>query len=205
MSTRQISLLRLGLVFLCSFFLCSLALLSPAVSAGNQSMSASGHSGDAYTTREMIAAGHAFFGEMSGGLATVIEKAGAHNKVPNGYILGEEGSGAFIGGLRYGEGILYTRNAGEYRVFWQGPSVGVDFGGDGSRVMMLVYDLPSIDKMYRRFIGINGSAYAVGGLSVQAMGFEDTLIMPVRTGVGARLGINMGYLKFTEKPTWNPF
>lgn len=200
MTNRRNVFLRLLLILLCS-----LSLAPAAFAAGDKRVSHSGHSGDEYTTSEVIKAGHAFFGEMSGGLATVIEKAGAHNKLPNGYILGEEGSGAFIGGIRYGEGVLYTRNAGQYQVYWQGPSVGMDFGGDGSRVMMLVYDLPSIDKMYRRYIGINGSAYAVGGLSVQAMGIEETLIMPVRTGVGARLGVNMGYLKFTEKPTWNPF
>lgn len=158
-----------------------------------------------YTRSEILDAGHVFFGEMSGGLASIIENAGSQNKLPNGYILGEEGSGAFIGGLRYGEGVLYTRNAGQYRVYWQGPSVGMDFGGEGSRVMMLVYDLPSIDKMYSRYVGINGSAYAVSGLSVEAMGKGETLVMPVRTGVGARLGVNMGYLKFTQQPTWNPF
>ncbi len=31
------------------------------------------------------------------------------------------------------------------------------------------------------------------------------MIIPVRLGVGFRLGANVGYLKFTDSPTWNPF
>ena len=158
-----------------------------------------------YSPQEIVAAGHQFFGSISGGLASVVERGIAQNKLPNGYILGEEASGAFFGGLRYGEGTLYTRNAGQHKVYWQGPSVGWDVGGNGSRVMMLVYDLPNIDHIYHRYVGLNGTAYVVGGLDVQAMGYQDTLVMPLRSGLGARVGINMGYLKFTRTPTWNPF
>ncbi len=118
---------------------------------------------------------------------------------------GEEGSGAIVAGARYGEGELYTRNAGQHKIFWQGPSVGFDFGADGARVMMLIYNLPDIDTMYQRYTGVNGSAYLVGGVGMTVLGRESIFVVPIRSGVGARLGLNMGYLKFTTKPTWNPF
>ena len=113
--------------------------------------------------------------------------------------------GAFIGGLRYGEGTLFTRNAGDRKVFWQGPSVGFDFGGDGARTMMLVYNLPAVQSIYGRFGGVTGSAYLVGGLGMTVLQREQVVIVPVKTGVGARLGVNVGYLKITPTPTWNPF
>ena len=114
-------------------------------------------------------------------------------------------SGAFFGGLRYGEGKLFTRNAGERRVFWQGPSLGFDVGGEGARTMMLVYNLPDVNALYRRFAGIDGSAYLIGGFGVTAVGADDMVVVPIRSGLGWRLGVNLGYLKFTPEPTWNPF
>lgn len=166
---------------------------------------ASAQSGQTYKQDEIVKAGHEFFGSVSGGLASVVEKAFANYGEPNGYILGEEGSGAIVAGARYGEGTLYTRNAGNHKLFWQGPSVGWDFGGDGARVMMLIYNLPSTDAMYNRFLGVNGSAYLVGGVGMTVLTNHDIIVVPVRAGVGARLGLNLGYLKFTNKPTWNPF
>ncbi|MBA5777241.1 DUF1134 domain-containing protein [Stappia sp. F7233] len=160
---------------------------------------------ETYSQNELVDAGHKFFGQISGGLASVIENAVKNYGEPNGYILGEEGSGAIVAGARYGEGQLYTRNAGTHKVFWQGPSVGWDFGGDGARVMMLVYNLPSTNAIYRRYIGVNGSAYLVGGFGMTVLSNSDVIVVPVRSGVGARLGVNVGYLKFTDKPTWNPF
>ncbi|NVK34482.1 MAG: DUF1134 domain-containing protein [Rhodobacteraceae bacterium] len=158
-----------------------------------------------YNQSEIVETGHKFFGSVSGGLATVVEKAFSRYGEPNGYILGEEGSGAIVAGARYGEGQLYTRNAGQHKLFWQGPSLGWDFGGNGSRVMTLVYNLPSVDAMYNRFIGVNGSAYLIGGFGMTVLQNHDTILVPVRAGVGARLGVNIGYLKFTDKATWNPF
>jgi hypothetical protein len=158
-----------------------------------------------YTAQEIVDSGHKFFGATSGGLASVVEKIFAKFGLPNGYVLGEEGSGALIGGLTYGEGTLYTKNAGDHKVFWQGPSLGWDFGGEGSRLMVLVYNLDSINSLYRRFVGVAGSAYVVAGLGFNVMKNGDVLLVPVRTGVGARLGLNFGYLKLTEAPTWNPF
>ncbi|MDN2567802.1 EipA family protein [Aquibium sp. A9E412] len=158
-----------------------------------------------YTAQEVIDSGHQFFGATSGGLATVVERIFASYGLPNGYILGEEGSGALVGGLTYGEGTLYTKNAGDHAVFWQGPSVGWDFGAQGSRVMILVYQLDAIDSLYRRFVGVAGSAYVVAGVGFNVLKHGDVLLVPIRTGVGARLGVNIGYLKLTGRPTWNPF
>ncbi|MBL8572609.1 MAG: DUF1134 domain-containing protein [Hyphomicrobiaceae bacterium] len=158
-----------------------------------------------YSTNELVNTGHQFFGNVSGSLATLIEKAVKDYGQPNGYILGEEGSAAIVGGLRYGEGVLYTRNAGQHKVFWQGPSIGWDFGGDGARTMMLVYNLPSVGAIHRRFIGVNGSLYLIGGFGMTALVNDNIYVVPVRSGVGARLGLNIGYLKFTSQADWNPF
>ncbi|RUU96758.1 DUF1134 domain-containing protein [Mesorhizobium sp. M6A.T.Cr.TU.017.01.1.1] len=158
-----------------------------------------------YTAQEIVDSGHKFFGATSGGLATVVEKIFASYGLPNGYLLGEEGSGALIGGLTYGEGTLYTKNAGDHKVFWQGPSLGWDFGGEGSRVMMLVYNLDDVNSLYNRFGGVAGSAYIVAGVGFNVMKNNNVLLVPIRTGVGARLGVNLGYLKLTQRATWNPF
>ena len=158
-----------------------------------------------YAPDEILENGHRFFGSMARGLADVVETATKRWGKPNGYVLGQEASGAFIGGLRYGEGTMYTRNAGDRKVFWQGPSLGLDYGADGDRTMMLVYNLPATDALFQRFIGVDGSAYLVGGFGVTALTIEGVTVVPIRTGVGARLGVNIGYLKFTEHPTWNPF
>lgn len=161
--------------------------------------------GGTYSTQELVQTGHKFFGTVSGGLATVIEEAVSRYGQPNGYILGEEGAGAFVGGLRYGEGNLNTRDRGNHKVYWQGPSLGWDFGGEGARTMMLVYNLPNTDAIYQRFGGVDGSAYIVGGFGMTALVADRIYVVPVRSGVGLRLGVNIGYLKFTPKPTWNPF
>jgi hypothetical protein len=158
-----------------------------------------------YSSNEIIDTGHQFFGSVSRGLAMVVEKAVSQWGLPNGYILGEEASGAFIGGLRYGDGTLFTKNAGDLRVFWQGPSVGFDYGADGARTMMLVYCLPQTGAIFERFGGINGSAYLVGGFGMTALTANNIVVVPIRSGIGLRLGANLGYLKFTDSPTWNPF
>lgn len=160
---------------------------------------------DTFQPSDVVDAGHKFFGTVSRGLALTVEEATRRWGEPNGYVLGQEASGAFVGGLRYGEGFLYTRNAGERRVYWQGPSVGFDFGGDGARTMMLVYNLPRINEIFRRYVGVDGSAYLVGGFGMTALTADEILVVPIRSGVGARLGLNIGYLKFTPEPTWNPF
>jgi len=158
-----------------------------------------------YGPDELVGAGHKFFGNVSRGLASIIERAVSQWGLPNGYVLGEEASGAFVAGLRYGEGTLYTKNAGDLRVYWQGPSVGFDAGGDGARTMTLVYNLPSTQAIYQRFVGVDGSAYIVGGFGMTALTANNIVLVPIRSGIGLRLGANIGYLKYTPRATWNPF
>lgn len=158
-----------------------------------------------FTSEEIVDNGHRFFGSVARGLADGVESANKRWGKPNAYILGQEGGVAFVGGLRYGEGKMYTRNAGQQPVFWQGPSIGLDAGLDGDRTMMLVYNLPEVQSIYRRFSGVNGSAYLIGGMGFTALNNQEVIVIPVRAGVGARLGLNLGYLKFTQNSTWNPF
>jgi hypothetical protein len=173
--------------------------------AGLAAAPAAAQSERSFSQNELVSSGHQFFGNVSRGLALTIEEAVRRWGEPNGYVLGQEASGAFVGGLRYGEGTLFTRNAGDRKVFWQGPSVGFDFGGDGARTMMLVYSLPSVSALYQRFVGVDGSVYFVGGFGFTALAAEGVMVVPIRTGVGWRLGVNLGYLKFTPQATWNPF
>jgi len=100
---------------------------------------------------------------------------------------------------------MYTRNVGQREIFWQGPTIGFDVGGDGSRIMMLVYNLPDVNAVYGRYPAIQGTAYLVGGVGMTVLKRDNVIIVPIRSGVGARLGVNVGYLKFTAEPTWNPF
>lgn len=176
-------------------------VLTPTMSYAQQQGSLS----DTYSGEEIVDTGHQFFGSVAQGLASVVERAVSQFGLPNAYILGEEAGGAIFAGARYGEGTMYTRNQGEHPIFWQGPTVGLDFGGDGSKVMMLVYNLSQISDVFGRYPGVDGSAYVIGGLGMTVVKYGDVVMVPIRSGVGARLGINVGYLKFTQEPTWNPF
>ncbi|MDF2114540.1 DUF1134 domain-containing protein [Roseiarcaceae bacterium H3SJ34-1] len=158
-----------------------------------------------FSTQELVDNGHQFFGTISRGMASVVEEATRRWGQPNAYILGQEAGGAFVAGARYGEGTMYTRNAGDQKVYWQGPSVGFDAGAEGSRTMMLVYNLPATQAIYQRFGGVDGSAYFIGGFGMTALTADNVVLAPIRSGVGARLGLNLGYLKFTPQSTWNPF
>jgi hypothetical protein len=158
-----------------------------------------------FQASELVESGHQFFGSASRGLALAVQEATRRWGEPNGYILGQEASGAFFGGLRYGEGKLFTRNAGQRPIFWQGPSLGFDMGGEGARTMMLVYNMPFTEAIYKRFAGVDGSAYFIGGFGVTAVAADEMVVVPIRAGIGARLGVNIGYLKFTPDATWNPF
>jgi hypothetical protein len=158
-----------------------------------------------FSMREIVGAGHGFFGSVSRGMASVIEYAFKTQGRPNGYILGEDAGGAFVAGLRYGEGRLFTRDAGTHRIFWQGPSLGYDAGAEGSKVMVLVYNLRDPSDIYQRFGGVAGSAYVVGGVGLTFQQRDNIVLAPIRAGIGFRLGANVGYLKYTRRPTWNPF
>lgn len=187
-------------LFLAVIFMASNPAPSHAASPDHKSSAAT-----SYSQEEMVAAGHKFFGQASGGIAQVIESLFSKLGRPTAYIIGEEGSGAIIAGLRYGEGTLHLKRGGTSKVYWQGPSIGFDFGGNASRTMALVYNLNQIAPLYRSYAGVEGSAYLIGGFSVNLQERDKIIIAPIRAGVGARLGLNMGYLKYTRKPTWNPF
>jgi len=176
------------------------ALILPASAARAQKAEAP----SGYSMQEVIDSGNNFFGSTSGGLAKAVETIFKRYGMPNGYIQGQEASGAFVVGLTYGEGVLYTKNVGDHKIFWQGPSVGFDAGGDGSRVMILVYKLRDVNRMWGRYGGVSGSAYFVAGVSFNVLSRNDVLLVPIHTGIGARLGVNINYLKLTRKPTWNP-
>ncbi len=158
-----------------------------------------------YSSDEILDAGHRFFGSISKGIAQTVEYLFSSQGQPSGYVIGEEGGGAFVAGLRYGEGQLHTKMSGMSKVYWQGPSVGWDVGADGARTMMLAYNVAAPDQLYRRFAGVNGSAYLVAGAGVSLYSNGHLTVAPIRSGVGARLGVNLGYLKFTPRATWNPF
>ena len=163
------------------------------------------HRDGTFSMSEIVHAGHGFFGSISQGLASVLEYTFKTQGRPNGYILGQDVGGAFVAGLRYGEGRLHTRDAGTHAVYWQGPSLGYDAGAEGSKVMVLVYNLREPEDIYQRFGGVAGSAYVIGGVGLTFQRRDDIVLAPIRAGVGLRLGANVGYLKYTRRPTWNPF
>lgn len=158
-----------------------------------------------YSEDEIGAAVEGFFSGTTKGLAQIIEKIFAEKGRPNGYITGNEGSGAIGVGLRYGSGYLHMKAGGRRKVYWQGPSIGFDAGGNASKVFTLCYDLPGFNSIYQRFPGVDGSVYVVGGFSMNYQQRGDIILAPIRTGVGLRAGINVGYVKFTDHKTLNPF
>jgi hypothetical protein len=181
------------------------ALTTPATSQETSSIAPSEQTASTFNSDEILAKGHEFFGKTSRNFAKAVEFAFRKQGEPTAYIVGEESSAAFFGGLRYGEGTVYYKDGTTQKIFWQGPSIGWDFGGNGSRTLTLVYNSQSPDDLMERFAGIEGAAYLVGGLGVNFQKSGDVILAPIRTGVGARLGANVGYVKYSSNPTWNPF
>lgn len=160
---------------------------------------------DGYTIDEIRAATRGFFGTVSTGLASVIEYSFAKSGRPSAYVLGNEGGGALIAGVRYGKGTLYLRDGGSREVYWHGPSIGYDVGAEGSKTMFLIYRLRDPERLFSGFTGVDGSAYVVGGVGLTFLTDGKVLMAPIRSGLGLRLGANIGYIRFTPHPTWNPF
>jgi hypothetical protein len=160
---------------------------------------------DTYSQDEVIVATKNFFGNTSKDLATIIQKIFRDQGEPNAYITGEEGSGAIVVGLRYGNGWLHRKSVNNRRVYWQGPSIGFDFGGNGSKVFTLVYHLGSTDQIFQRFPGAEGMIYVVGGFGVNYQQAGHIILAPIRTGVGLRAGVNVGYLAYTRGQSIFPF
>jgi hypothetical protein len=159
---------------------------------------------DTYSQDTVIGEVTGFFGKGAEGIGKVVEKAFKDHGRPNGYIKGEEASGAFIVGLRYGDGTLTLKNKGDYKVNWQGPSVGFDVGADASKVFVLVYNLHNVDDLYQRFPAVDGSLYFIGGTSLNYHQSGNVILAPIRLGVGLRFGINVGYMHYTKNMSWNP-
>jgi hypothetical protein len=161
--------------------------------------------GQGYTIDEIHEITRGFFGTISTSLASVIEYAFHKSGRPDGYVLGTEGGGAFLAGVRYGSGTLYLRAGGTAKVYWHGPSIGTDFGASGSRTMFLIYNLRDPNDLIREFTGVDGSAYFVGGVGITFLKGGPVLMAPIRSGLGFRIGANLGYIRFTQHATWNPF
>lgn len=160
---------------------------------------------EGYTIDEIREATRGFFGQVSTGLASVIEHTFRKSGRPVAYVLGNEGGGAFLAGLRYGKGTMYLRKGATREVYWHGPSIGYDVGVAGSKTMFLIYNLRDVDDLFARFTGIDGSAYFVGGVGVTFLTNGSVVMAPIRSGVGLRLGASIGYVRFTATATWNPF
>jgi hypothetical protein len=158
-----------------------------------------------YTIDEIHEVTRGFFGTISTSLGSVVEYAFSKSGRPDGYVLGTEGGGAFLAGVRYGTGTLYLRSGGTAKVYWHGPSIGTDFGASGSRTMFLIYNLRDPNDLIREFTGIDGSAYFVGGVGITFLKGGPVLMAPIRSGLGFRIGANLGYIRFTPRPAWNPF
>ncbi len=160
---------------------------------------------EGFSVDEIREASSGFFGTISSGLGGVIEYAFAQAGRPTGYVLGSEGGGAFIAGVRYGKGTLFTRGGRSREVYWHGPSIGYDFGASGAKVIFLVYNLRDELDIFAGFSGVEGSAYLVGGVGLTFVTDGRVVLAPIRSGIGLRLGASIGYIRFTPRPTWNPF
>lgn len=160
---------------------------------------------ESYQEDDLIGAAEGVFGKGAEGLAGIIEKILKDQGRPNAYIAGREASGAFVVGLRYGSGTLNHKVEGKREVYWTGPSIGFDVGGNASNTFVLVYNLYDTQDLYHRFPAAEGTAYLVGGFTASYLRWGDVVLIPIRLGVGYRLGVNAGYMKFSEKRNWLPF
>lgn len=160
---------------------------------------------DTFSEQEIVGRVQGFFGQGAEQIALVVQKIFKDQGEPNAYIAGEEVSGAFTVGLRYGRGTLTVKYEPERPVYWQGPSIGFDIGFNASKVFILVYRLPDADTLYRRFPGVEGSLYFVGGVGANYLRSGDVVIAPIRFGAGWRQGVSAGYMDFTERAHINPF
>lgn len=184
-----------------------LSMTAPALAAetNQEAPAVRSHSNDTYSEQEIVREAGSVFGSTAQGMADAVHSVFQKYGEPNGYIKGEEASGAIVVGLRYGSGTLVKKNGGTAKVFWQGPSAGWDFGGNAVKVFTLVYNLPDTQTIYQRFPGVEGSAYLIGGIGVNYQQRGDVILAPMRSGVGLRLGASVGYLKYTKSREWLPF
>lgn len=161
--------------------------------------------GEPYQEDVVLQEARDFFGRGAQGLADVLNRAFRDRGPPDGYIKGEEGAGSAGIGLRYGKGTLYLKDGTTTKVYWRGPSIGLDFGGSAAKTFVLIYQLPNLEALYQRFGGVEGSLYFVGGVGLNYNRNDETILAPVRFGVGWRQGINVGYLHVSPRRSWLPF
>ena len=184
----------------------SLTLLFAACSSQPpQTAAAAPVTSEPYQEDTILQEAETFFGRGAQGVADVLNKAFSDNGPPDAYIKGEEAAAALGIGLRYGRGDVYLSDGTTSKVYWRGPSVGLDVGGNASKVFVLIYDLPTMDALYERYGGVEGSLYFVGGVGVTYNQRDEVTLAPVRFGVGWRQGINVGYLHLSPESTWIPF
>jgi hypothetical protein len=155
--------------------------------------------------KDIFTAAEGLFGRGAEGLAGLIERILKDQGEPVAYISGQEAGGAFVFGVRYGSGVMHHQVEGERPVYWTGPSLGFDFGADAKKVFVLVYNLYDSQELFKRFPGAEGNAYVVGGFTASYLRRGDVVLIPVRLGVGLRLGVNAGYMRFSERNRWVPF
>jgi len=165
----------------------------------DQAYQSSSQTKDTYEQNELVTAISSHLGVTSESAATAIERLFKDQGRPVGYITGEEGGGAFTFGLRYGKGTLWMKDGRSQKIYWQGPTVGFDIGAEASKVFTLVYKLDDPERIYRRFPGVDGSAFLVAGMAVNVQRSKGITLAPVRSGVGVRLGANIGYTSYTRK------
>ena len=162
-------------------------------------------SASTYSEQELLPAAQGVFGKGARGVAEMIESVLKKQGRPDGYIVGTEVGGAFVVGVRYGSGTLYHKIEGQRQVHWTGPSVGADIGGSGGRTFILVYNLNDTQDLFHRYVAGEGQAYFFGGFNISELKRDDVVLIPVRMGIGMRLGVNVGYMRFTEKKNILPF
>ncbi len=160
---------------------------------------------ETFARDDLMSAAEGVFGKGAQGLAGMLEKVLSEQGRPNAYIAGREASGAFVLGVRYGSGVMTHKIEGQRPVYWTGPSLGFDVGGDANKVFVLVYNLYDSQELYRRYPAAEGRVYFVGGFAATYLRRGDVVLIPIRLGVGWRLGANLGYMRFSEKSKWLPF
>ena len=192
----------------CLIALCALSLAAPLLASAEEKPKQAApqkSDGGTYKEDEILREAKAFFGKGAEGLGKVIAKTFKDQGEPNAFIKGDEGGGAIGVGLRYGHGQLKVHGGGEREIYWQGPSIGFDIGGNAARVFVLIYKLKDSEKLFQRFPGVEGSLYFVGGVGVRYLRTDGITVAPVQMGVGWRQGANVGYMHFTKKKRINPF
>jgi hypothetical protein len=158
-----------------------------------------------YRQEDVIDAAEGVFGKGAEGLAKLIENILSDQGEPNAYITGREAGGAIVVGVRYGSGVLHHKIEGDQPVFWTGPSVGFDLGANGAKTFVLVYNLYDTQDLFERFPAAEGNVYVDGGFTASYLRRGDIVLIPIRLGVGWRLGANVGYMKFSKKSKLLPF